>query len=566
MTDAPPPAWRACLLVFAVNLATMLWALGRAPLTNTEAHRVVTARQMVASGRWLVPRLYGTVYLRKPPLVYWTFASLEAATGIASPWIWRLPGAVASAALAAFLCWTGRRWFGPPAGLVAGFAFLGLAALWEQARNAEIDAMNGAAATVCAVSVLELALGGPRHRWPWALLCAAASGSMLLLKGPGGLPVILGALAGSAVAVRSWRPLIRSGVWIGLAGGLLLFAAWVVAIKLQLRADQADLSGVQEVGRQMTPSNADHVIRALMMPFTLAAYALPVSVGALAALLPAVRRAWSRPEGRLIRAVASTFLGATVVLALSMIKNPRYGYPTLPILCLPVGGLAVAWGRLRGTGASPGSRERIRPEPCEPASWFRFALLVLPILYLATGIGLAAAAWKRAPHPELLIALLLVALVACLYSIRSSIRRRTALAAWALVVVVAVASIASGIRKDGARRRQHARKLATVRMLLDAVPNDATLTIGRMAQGDPGLLYYAEQNSDITIRRPRADLDPPLDDVPPGLLFLHHDEWARWGANYKQLVRSGSLTVEHVIEERGHRHRVCLWKGRGIDD
>ena len=41
-----------------------------APLAATEGHRALTAHQMVESGEWVVPRMFGRIYLAKPPLHY----------------------------------------------------------------------------------------------------------------------------------------------------------------------------------------------------------------------------------------------------------------------------------------------------------------------------------------------------------------------------------------------------------------------------------------------------------------------------------------------------------------
>ena len=151
-------------LVCAVTLAAGLWGLGSSPLAHTEPHRALTAHQMVRTGQWLVPRLYGYVCLRKPPLCYWVMAAVERVAGRGNEWVWRLPSVLSAAALAAFLCVMGHRWFGRPAGVVTGFSFLALVALWAESRSAQIDAMNTLASVVCACAVIETGFGPRRSR------------------------------------------------------------------------------------------------------------------------------------------------------------------------------------------------------------------------------------------------------------------------------------------------------------------------------------------------------------------------------------------------------------------
>jgi 4-amino-4-deoxy-L-arabinose transferase-like glycosyltransferase len=120
------------LAVMALVLLCMSWRLGDAPLAGTEGHRAITAHEMVQTGRWLIPRIYGEPYLAKPPLHYWTLALSESLFGSTSEWAYRLPSVLAAAMLAAALCLTAHRWFGPPAGVVSGICFLALITLWAQ--------------------------------------------------------------------------------------------------------------------------------------------------------------------------------------------------------------------------------------------------------------------------------------------------------------------------------------------------------------------------------------------------------------------------------------------------
>lgn len=62
------------LSVFTLVLLCLLPG-SAAPWAGTEGHRALPGRAMLDGGDWLVPRLVGQLYLRKPPGQYWAIAS-----------------------------------------------------------------------------------------------------------------------------------------------------------------------------------------------------------------------------------------------------------------------------------------------------------------------------------------------------------------------------------------------------------------------------------------------------------------------------------------------------------
>src|ERR1700709_1564811 len=144
----PHGPWRDVAIVFFIALACYFPYPLNTPLAATEGHRAMTAHQMVESGQWLIPKLYGRVYLAKPPLHYWILAVSESLFRTTEPWVWRLTGAIEGALLAAILCWIGNRWFGRVGGLVSGLSYVALFTLWGENRGADIDVTNTLTATV----------------------------------------------------------------------------------------------------------------------------------------------------------------------------------------------------------------------------------------------------------------------------------------------------------------------------------------------------------------------------------------------------------------------------------
>ena len=273
--------WRAPLVAFLLVLACHSWRLGEAHLSGTEGHRALPAHRMVVTGDWLVPRFYNQVYLTKPPMHYWVLAAAEAVTGRADEWVWRLPSALSAAGLAAFLAVMARRWFGPPAGWVSGLSFMMLAALWSQSRSANIGSQHTAASVAAGLCLLEIGFGPPgRRRWLWSIAGAASLGALLLIKGPSGLPLVLGVLIGGSLFAKRWRWLLRPSLWLSVLGSAAVFGAWALAVYVSVRLGLIEpqegglQSGVAELKARLFALYK--LPGALLMVVELLAYSLPL--------------------------------------------------------------------------------------------------------------------------------------------------------------------------------------------------------------------------------------------------------------------------------------------------
>jgi 4-amino-4-deoxy-L-arabinose transferase-like glycosyltransferase len=338
---------RWILLLAVAVLATFSWRLGASPLVKTEGLRAITANEMVTSGKWVVPRLYGQPYLAKPPLHYWALALTRQAIGDTHEWVWRVPSVLAHAALVVLVGLVSHRWFGEPAGLIAGGATIGLFALWSQALKADIDAGNTLACVAATFGMLEM---GCRRRSGAAMVIGTglAVGAMLLLKGPAGLPPVIGAIGGAAIGGRTWAPLRRPAAWLALGIGAIIFGAWALAAYRVLGGGLASgaPNGVDELLRQLGRSDVSHVLDALAVPFTLLLYALPITVAIPFALSKATL-ADVDPEGSVrIRALVWTIIVALAIGVLARTHNPRYAYVVLPLVAPLAGVVGQAW--LRG--------------------------------------------------------------------------------------------------------------------------------------------------------------------------------------------------------------------------
>ena len=470
-----------------------------APLDRTEPHRAVVAHQMVTSGQWLVPRLNGEPYLRKPPLIYWVEAIAEKLAGTAEPWVWRLPSVLGSAMLAVVVAaWAGR-WFGPAAVGATGVAVLALVPLFDQDRAADIDALNTAAAVITALFALEIAHGS--RRWPWVAGLALSASAMLLLKGPGGLPPVVGALVGASVLLRDWRWTRRPGVWVGLAVGFASFAIWALAAKAATAHAATDDRGVREGLSRLVLHRWRDVVPALLAPPTVLAYAVPVSLAAVFAArlvrrspapspgtpgegrgeglrgaeaarqtedphpnpLPAYRE---RGPDKWLLTLLGTVAAGLLLFVVAGTGNPRYEYVLLPLLAMVAGGVYAGRDRL-----TTGERRLAR-----------LGLAAFALVWTNLQSGLTVKVWSAGVDHVGLIAAAVASTVALACWFRFG--RPT----WLAGVVVVMLAVPLADRKNLERQQRSTVRLAAE---LRAIVGDGPVTVASENWDVPELFHYA---------------------------------------------------------------------------
>jgi 4-amino-4-deoxy-L-arabinose transferase-like glycosyltransferase len=204
-------------------------------MDDVDAVQAQIARNMLASGDWVTPRLDGVVYLEKPPLIYWLIAASYKLFGV-HDWAARVPIVVSSVALcwltAAFGIWA----FGRRAGLYAGLCLATCAGLFLFTRILIPDVMltfTNALAMWAFLRALDEEEQRPRL---WAFIFAASLGVGLLWKsliamvfplGAGAIYLFLTRRFFSAETWKRLRPL--SGVVVIL----LISVPWHVLAALR---------------------------------------------------------------------------------------------------------------------------------------------------------------------------------------------------------------------------------------------------------------------------------------------------------------------------------------------
>lgn len=333
----PTAADRRLILLF---LAVVSAAALLRPLAEPDEGRYgEAAREMVASGDWLLPRQSGEVYPDKPPGVYWLMASAIAVLG-PSAFAVRLPALLALALLALLVHRRARSSLGEEAATVAVLILLAEPLLLVLGQLATLDMVLSALVCAGMLAGRRLLLEGG---WRSAAFCGAALGGAFLVKGPVGPALTLAVLLVTSLlerrAARALR-LLHPALWLPLAAiGLPWY--WAAAA-----AEPGLLDfwiGREVVGRLSSDVHA-RAQPLWFFPALVAAISLPW----LAGLLSAQRRGTvcGDPGERLFHAVWA-FL-PVLLFTLPQGKQPAYYAPAVPGLAL---WLAAYWSAPAARGA-----------------------------------------------------------------------------------------------------------------------------------------------------------------------------------------------------------------------
>ncbi|TMH73136.1 MAG: glycosyltransferase family 39 protein [Betaproteobacteria bacterium] len=224
-------------------LLAVLWfgTLGIRPLYKADESRYgEIAREMVASGDWITPRLNGFKYFEKPPLQYWATAVFFHVFG-ERDWAARLWTALLGFAGIAMVLYAANRLFGAPIGYYAAAVLAGspLYVLLGQVNTLDMSVsffLSGA--------IFAFALG---HMLLFWAACALA----VLSKGLIGIVLPLAALALYMLLKRNWALMRRLRIVPGALLFLAIAAPWFIAVSAA-NAEFAHFFFVQEHFQRFT--------------------------------------------------------------------------------------------------------------------------------------------------------------------------------------------------------------------------------------------------------------------------------------------------------------------------
>ncbi|MEO1534338.1 MAG: glycosyltransferase family 39 protein [Planctomycetota bacterium] len=320
------------MLVIAVGAAVYLPGLGERGFGASEGHRVVPAVEFAERDAWLLPTMFETVYIRKPPgMPIGIMLSSEAFgwTEFAARFVSAAAVILGGVVLAGF----GMRWFGARFGWSAGLAYVLAPVVVATGRAAEIEALHNLFVLLSCALIVELLVRRPGKGVDRAVLGGVALGAallgMILTKGPAAVPTVLGTLLACAMIVRMWKALASPAVWIGIAiaGGVTAWLSLELAVQLEMRSEphvkQSPLAFSFSAGK---------LFAIVALPLAAFASHLPASL----AMLPLLGWQDLDDRDRVARACARGWLLSILIFMAFGVSNNRYALPSVGLACLCV--------------------------------------------------------------------------------------------------------------------------------------------------------------------------------------------------------------------------------------
>ena len=325
------------LLVLALTALVLLAGIGlRDPWPADEPRFAAIARDMLASGDWLFPRIGGDLYADKPPFNFWLLAaSIGVTESVRLGFL--LPSVVAGFATVALVYDLTRRLYDRSAAAWAGLVLLATFQFGQEFKAAQIDPTLTMFTTLSLYALLRHLLLGPA--WGWYAVGGFAAGLGVITKGVGFLPLLV--LAPYALLVRLRWPVAVPAAswrwWLAPLAALLAVSAWLVPMLIaasaspELGAYRNEILLGQTVGRYVAaPGHLEPwwYFVAVVIPWAW----LPVSLA-----LPWLIRPW-RQALRARDPRTALLLGWIVLVlgffSLSSGKRGVYVLPAVPALAV----------------------------------------------------------------------------------------------------------------------------------------------------------------------------------------------------------------------------------------
>jgi 4-amino-4-deoxy-L-arabinose transferase-like glycosyltransferase len=485
---------------------------------DNEGRYAEVAREMVLRRDYLSPHLDFTLFLNKPPLVFWLAGLVFE---VAGPTEWARLVTIAAAMVTLYAtCRLGTLFYGAATGLAAGLALATSVGFALEARTLRPDMILAAVVVVALLCWSRAEQPGAR-RGRWLMGMYTALGIGVLAKGL--VPVVITAIpiAATTLGEHGWRGFwrVRPGLGLLVMGAIVL--PWHVLVALEHPGFAWDYVVNQHLlfflDRKLPRDSSGDPLKRFLLAFVGRAspwvFLLPLTIG------EAVRGASPRAT---LPARATFFVwawlgGLLLFFGLAPSRLEHYSIPALPAAALLAG---RAW-------------HRARDGELGPLAWR--SLVALGVVLAAVGaVGLVAGRelLSRTYWITQVPAVLDLALPAALTLtatgagvIVGAAQRRVSVAAAAIALGM-VPMIAIVLRAQAGTEAVFSWR-PVARALVASVPPETEIVFEAPDEYQlvGGLAYYTQRR--IALLRPPGWVAPTYLEPHVAGMFLDRDEFAR---------------------------------------
>ncbi len=349
------------LIYLLVAIPISLFFVWDLDVASMEGIIAVGARQMLATGDWFVPRLYGDIYAFKPALAYWLAAIPEYILGWQTGFTLRLPTAACGILLGLVLCRTIGRLINPRCGLWSALAAVTSVLFVEQVRSASFDVPLALGTGVAILyACRNLAMGQAKwHGWlvVYAGLCVG-----FLAKGTPAIAIYGSGLFVACLSLNQLRMLWSVPHLLGCALFVLICSAYITLCY----KEAGSAAFTDHLGELLTRSGqwswATLGLR-LLTPLMIFVAFLPFSaILVIVRLRPHVRKPTGTAK-QLQKAAWAFLLTGTVVFLIAGTDEMRYYLPLIVPMAMLCGINAESFFPIGNNWTT-----RIEPGPQPPQS------------------------------------------------------------------------------------------------------------------------------------------------------------------------------------------------------
>ncbi len=329
------------LLVLLIAVLTASWALSAKPMEGHECFVSVTARQMLASGDWIVPEFNGQLRLQKTPLNYWMVATLGKLTGQIDEFTTRLPSMLLAIASVAAILYFVNQWSGFTAAIIAALVWATSLGFFRYSHSGRPEMSLACFTAIAMLSFYSGVTEEDRKRQIrfmgifWISFALA-----MLAKGPAPLPLVVVPLFAWVIAFRKFKSIPKMLPVIGSIIFLVVSFAWPIAVLMQLsQGTGAESAGHfwqrESIARFMGQGDSGdkplYYYLPVMFQFMIPWVAfLPMAIAA------PFYKVWQEKR-KVLWYLWLWFVGDIVIMSISGGKRMHYIFPAMPAMAVMIG-------------------------------------------------------------------------------------------------------------------------------------------------------------------------------------------------------------------------------------